>query len=230
MKLFFKDYNFLRQALGVCFLLFMVSMLPSCVKDDKTVATEETDTDSDWRPRDHKWSKHKEKTVKGLSADKDADKMAINLRELSSDTVANVAAPIEATDDLISEAKKVGGQGELKLTLLWDFAGDIDIHVQQPSGNWINYTQPRDAASGGYLDVDNVIGGSGSAENIYWENPPKGHYKVWLHYYSPSQANGAAGRGAANVVLIRKGERAETFQAQMSEPGDQVFITSFDIN
>lgn len=31
----------------------------------------------------------------------------------------------------------VGGDGDIKITLLWDFPGDLDLHVMQPNGEEI---------------------------------------------------------------------------------------------
>ena len=86
------------------------------------------------------------------------------------------------TTDVVKNAERIGWNGGLKVTLLWNFMGDIDLHVKQPNGREIYYNDNRDANTGGYLDVDNMEGGNGSAENIYWENPPKGNYTVSLVY------------------------------------------------
>ena len=183
-----------------------------------------------WHPRQYVDRNRQDAPVvdkKGLSADTDADKMYINLDNLRNDTTS-AAQPI-SDEDLVSEARKVGGDGDLKLTLLWDFKADIDIHVQQPNGTMINFMRKSDPHTGGFLDVDNLVGGRGSAENIYWENPPAGTYKVWVNYYGPSNDDGTYGSGPVHVVLLRKGEEPKTFEARMNSQGDNAFITSFEI-
>ena len=87
------------------------------------------------------------------------------------------------TAQAVREARNTGQTGDLKVTLLWDFYGDIDLHVMQPTGFEIYYSHPQDAVTGGALDVDNREGGEGSAENIFWPNPPKGKYQVYLHFF-----------------------------------------------
>ena len=94
--------------------------------------------------------------------------------------------------------------------------GDIDLHVKQPNGREIYYNDNRDANTGGYLDVDNMEGGNGSAENIYWENPPKGNYTVSLVYYQPSRSTNIVGSGECTVVVFQQGKSPKTYRAHMS--------------
>ena len=42
------------------------------------------------------------------------------------------------TSQAVREARNTGQTGDLKVTLLWDFYGDIDLHVMQPNGIVIN--------------------------------------------------------------------------------------------
>lgn len=118
--------------------------------------------------------------------------------------------------DVVKNAEKIGKNGELKVTLLWNFEGDIDLHVKQPNGREIYYDDKRDANTGGYLDVDNMEGGNGSAENIYWENPPKGRYTVSLVYYQPSRSTDIVGSGECTVVVFQQGKSPKTYRAHMS--------------
>lgn len=139
-------------------------------------------------------------------------------------------APTPAEQEsLISAAGQIGGSGDLKITLLWDFPGDIDIHVKQPSGRFINFRNKKDRASGGWLDVDNMRGGRGSAENVFWAKPPQGNYEVSLHYYQRSTATGEAGSGVCNVVVMRKGMEPQTFRVRMNSVGQSSSVTSFTI-
>ena len=48
-------------------------------------------------------------------------------------------AEIVDSDEDVSQAMTVGESGQLKITLLWDFPGDIDLHVEQPNGREIYY-------------------------------------------------------------------------------------------
>lgn len=137
--------------------------------------------------------------------------------------------PVAVGDDVIAEAEGIGGNGDLKVTLLWDFPADIDLHVSQPSGHEIFFRNPSDPQSGGSLDVDNRVGGPGAAENVFWTNPPKGQYTVWIHYFQPSLVSGEEGAGPCTVVVMKKGERPLTYRAAMNRTGDKAVITSFTL-
>ena len=91
----------------------------------------------------------------------------------------SILEPVE-DPDAIEQAQEIGGSGALKITLLWDFVGDIDLHVYEPNGFHIYYKgdHKKDLETGGELDQDNIPGGPGSAENIFWTNPPSGKYIV----------------------------------------------------
>lgn len=52
------------------------------------------------------------------------------------------------TAQAVREARNTGQTGDLKVTLLWDFYGDIDLHVMQPTGLEIYYSYPQDAVTG----------------------------------------------------------------------------------
>ena len=135
-------------------------------------------------------------------------------------------AEIVDSDEDVSQAMTVGESGQLKITLLWDFPGDIDLHVEQPNGREIYYKRSRDYRTGGYLDVDNRVGGSNSAENIYWSSPIPGNYKVFLKYYSASTASNVAESGVCRVVVFQEGVQTRTFNVEMSSVGQEKYVTT----
>ncbi len=126
-------------------------------------------------------------------------------------------APVEEAPDeeLARRADETGGTGDLKVTLLWDFDGDIDLHVVQPNLNEIDYRRKADSSTGGSLDIDNMAGGVGAAENIYWENPPQGVYKVSLVYYQASRDSKRADKGICTVIVKNRG-RSQQYKVEMS--------------
>lgn len=132
----------------------------------------------------------------------------------SSDTL--IEEPVD-TADVVRTAEKVGNNGALKVTLLWNFEGDIDLHVKQPNNKEIYYDHKNDASTGGALDVDNQNGGNGSAENIYWARPPKGEYTIQLVYYQQSKSTGVVGSGICKVVVFQEGKAPQTYTTEMSE-------------
>lgn len=130
------------------------------------------------------------------------------------DTTAVEPEPADTSD--IERAEDVGAHGKLKITLLWDFPGDIDIHVLEPNGNEIYYENKRDAATGGALDHDDQRGGSGAAENVTWDTPPSGNYRVALVYYKPYPETAAPTPGTCRVIVFNGDADPETYEVQMN--------------
>lgn len=120
--------------------------------------------------------------------------------------------PVE--HEVIDEAQGVGQDGQLKITLLWDFYADVDLHVKEPGGTEI-YFNHKHSTSGGFLDVDNTDGGQGSAENVFWENPPIGNYEVSLVYYKKGSQTPTGGN--CKVVVFNKDQQPQVFTVPLSE-------------
>ena len=121
----------------------------------------------------------------------------------------------EPIDTIVRQAQETGQSGNLKITLLWDFQADIDLHVIQPNGKKIYYKEREDSSTGGFLDVDNRTGGNGSAENIFWDNPPKGTYTVSLVYFHASTSTNIAESGICSVVIFQEGKSPQKYQVEM---------------
>lgn len=82
------------------------------------------------------------------------------------------------------------GEGDVQVTLIWENDADMDLHVIDPDGYEISYSD-RAAPSGGELDLDTVpdTGDSGPhAENIFWpeRGAPPGRYEVYVRAFSGS--------------------------------------------
>lgn len=73
--------------------------------------------------------------------------------------------------------------GKLTCSLMWDDNDDLDLHCETPSGEHIFWNHKK-AKCGGHLDVDMNASDkhltTEGCENIYWQDPPKGHYKFWV--------------------------------------------------
>lgn len=127
-----------------------------------------------------------------------------------------------------NDAANIGGSGDLKIVLTWEFPGDIDIHVTEPNGNTINFRNKRDYQTGGELDVDNLEGGLPglpAAENVYWSNPPAGRYHVMVKFYS-ERAGGERG-GTVTVTVFNNGERTE-YPVTLNYVGLEVGVVDID--
>lgn len=152
----------------------------------------------------------------------------LNHGNTSSDKTSGESTNID-TAKIIREAERVGNNGALKVTLLWDFEGDIDLHVRQPNGKEIFFHRKNDPGTGGALDVDNTKGGSGAAENIYWSTPPKGVYKVQLVYYGESSHTGKAGSGTCSLVVFQEGKETQTYSVPMSQINEKRNVVTINI-
>lgn len=132
--------------------------------------------------------------------------------------------------ELIDRANQVGNTGNMKITLMWDFYADIDLHVVQPNGFRLFYKQRNDPSTGGILDTDNRRGGAGAAENIYWQNPPKGKYNVYIQYYDASFGSGLMESGECRVY-IKTGDREQIFRINLSPntKGQNQYIETIEI-
>lgn len=78
------------------------------------------------------------------------------------------------------------GTGAVQITLTWDDAVDLDLHVVEPSGEEIYYAH-RQSATGGQLDRDTQCQSTttGRPENVVWSaTAPSGSYTVKVHLYS----------------------------------------------
>lgn len=120
----------------------------------------------------------------------------------------------------------VGGDGDIKVTLFWDFPGDVDLHVDQPNGNELSFMDMDDSANGGgVLDVDNRAGGPGSAENAYWRRPMQGRYRVRVVYYRVDEA---APQGGPVRVVIKVNGRQQEYNVNLSTEREDVIVNTFN--
>jgi uncharacterized protein YfaP (DUF2135 family) len=110
------------------------------------------------------------------------------------------------------------GTGELQVSVSWDAASDVDLHVVDPDGDEVFYGVPT-VASGGELDLDSNAGcfiDNVNNENITWATAPDGTYTVRLDYFADcdvAESNYA-------VTVQRVGHDAETFSGTFTGAGD----------
>lgn len=132
--------------------------------------------------------------------------------------------PQPAPQPPTGDPRNYGGMGKLKITLLWDFYGDIDLHVVEPSGNTI-FHRKKIGDTGGRLDIDRTTGGVGSAENIYWADvPSSGDYKVYLHFYRKS-SNQEPSSGVCRVYVFKDGVQVGAYDKMMQTHGEKQLVT-----
>lgn len=98
----------------------------------------------------------------------------------------------EVADSMKERVKKAGGNvnGVLRCSLSWFNYDDLDIHVKEPDGNHIYFSNMGVHPSTGVLDVDMNADGRNTrnaVENIVWTNKAKmkeGVYEVLINQYS----------------------------------------------
>lgn len=96
----------------------------------------------------------------------------------------------EMADSIKEQVKAAGGriEGELRISLSWHNYDDLDLHVYNPDGGHINFSNKR--SSGGVLDVDMNAGGGTTkspVENVIYANrssTQEGTYKVTINNFS----------------------------------------------
>lgn len=109
-----------------------------------------------------------------------------------------------SSDTQIGLGALKGGFGSLKATLTWNFYADIDLHAIEPNGYHIYFGDMYSET--GFLDLDNIEGGAGATENIFWTNPENGVYEFYIDYYGPSALNDMAQSGICDITIYFKGK------------------------
>lgn len=114
------------------------------------------------------------------------------------------------------------GGGDVHVTLTWDNATDVDLHVIEPNGEEIYFNHPY-SASGGELDVDDIDGYG--PENIFWEwgTAPHGQYTVAVRYWN------SYSKGASHYnVTVRYGSIINDYNGTVNDDMEVDIITSFN--
>jgi hypothetical protein len=98
------------------------------------------------------------------------------------DGQGNVGEYRQVTLDLVQS-----GVGDVKVTLSFDPAHDLDLHVVEPGGEEISFLHPT-SKNGGALDLDsgsNCVPSAASSENIFWPagSAPRGDYRVTVQLF-----------------------------------------------
>jgi hypothetical protein len=108
------------------------------------------------------------------------------------------------TRDLTVQA--VGG-GDVQVSISWDTATDVDLHVIEPGGCELYYAN-KNCTSGGWLDLDSnpaCLIDNVNNENVFWPagQAPLGDYRVKVDFYSDCGGFFTPGLPAAYTVTLR---------------------------
>jgi hypothetical protein len=112
------------------------------------------------------------------------------------------------------------GSGDVQVSVAWNSAADVDLHVVDPTGEEIYYGS-RTSASGGELDLDsNAACGSDQPrnENTVWPagEAPAGTYIVRLDYWDSCDAP----QTDYVVTVWVKGQEPKVFSGTFTGTGE----------
>jgi hypothetical protein len=120
------------------------------------------------------------------------------------------------------------GTGDVTVRLSWGTEDDLDLHVIDPNGAEIYYSN-RTSPSGGQLDRD-ANPGCGSlttspVENVFWarDTAPRGQYTVKVRYYSDC---GERGPVQFRLRIVADGRVVYDGSGTLDESGEE-FATTF---
>jgi hypothetical protein len=122
------------------------------------------------------------------------------------------------------------GTGDVQVTLLWADGNDLDLHVIDPSGAEIYFSNPK-SPTGGTLDHDDTAGCSTTGthvENVFWPTgtAPPGQYRVFVKNYSSC---GSPSRYSLHATA--KGKVAISSSGSVgAREGDQTPVSSFSFS
>ncbi len=116
--------------------------------------------------------------------------------------------------------------GKITVSTMWNRYDDVDLHILAPEDAHIYYSNKT--AGGGRLDVDANAGGQrilDPVENIYFDNPKNGHYKVWLKQYADRSDD-----SASYIVRVNIDGEVREFTGTIDTTGTEIPIYEFDYN
>lgn len=124
------------------------------------------------------------------------------------------------------------GFGTIAFRLSWGGVEDLDLHVQEPNGTEIDYSNTGPTSTGGRLDTD--CNGPCShqcaspVENVYWPSggAPSGTYRFWVHYYSA--CTGGGGKTFTLKVFVN-GQLKQTYNDTLAGEGAKSTVYSYTL-
>ena len=131
------------------------------------------------------------------------------------------------SDDARRAERQGAKRGKLQVILAWDDINDLDLRVVCPNGTDINYI--RRHACGGTLDIDangdvNRLTPT-PVENVYFDDPAPGHYRVVVDPYGMRQRAASPFR----VTIRRDGEPDQVVNG-VAQNGRRVqMVTDFTV-
>ncbi|MFY9826890.1 MAG: FG-GAP-like repeat-containing protein [Thermoanaerobaculia bacterium] len=101
-----------------------------------------------------------------------------------------ILAQVKSELDVLQIPSNPAGNGIITITLTWDHATDVDLHVFEPDGTHVYYQQLQ--GDSGFLDFDNITGFGPEHYFVACDTLQAGTYHVGVNYYrgdSPETAH-----------------------------------------
>jgi hypothetical protein len=128
-----------------------------------------------------------------------------------------------------NSTEPVLGTGDVQVTLRWSAPVDLDLHVTDPAGEDIWFSNPS-SSSGGVLDVDANAGCNlmmtNPVENVFWSTggAPSGQYQVSVSYYDNC---GYSSPVSFTVTIKQNNQPTQVLNGTVNNLGDTQSVTNF---
>lgn len=133
----------------------------------------------------------------GSDTDEDGFDDTVDCRPLNPEIHPGaIDVPNDGIDQDCDGEDLIVGDGQIRVTLMWDNGADQDLHVIEPNGERIWYSERGPTNTGGFLDRDANVGACSAhpgtttgVENVHWADstsPDHGTYTVHIVEYSAS--------------------------------------------
>jgi len=117
------------------------------------------------------------------------------------------------------------GTGDVRVTLVWNTDADLDLHVIDPTGVEIDFTN-RSSPSGGQLDVDKIPDPGDTSthvENVFWPTggAPRGTYTAFVR-----NLGGSSGTSSSYTMdVFVNGQRVTGSSGALADGADSAPVT-----
>ncbi len=110
---------------------------------------------------------------------------------------------------LEQRARNLSGSGRLRITAFWDFSSDVDLIISTPDGDDVYFARTSDSTTGGHFSGDQM-GGNGSYESVYFTNPARGYYDIFVRCRGSVPSS-----GGLITVVVNDGSTNKTYSTRI---------------
>lgn len=141
----------------------------------------------------------------------------------------------DVADSIKARVKMAGGDvnGVLRCSLAWFNGDDLDIHINEPNGDYISYRRPTNRSSSAHLDVDMNAGGrtneTDPVENITWTDESlmqEGEYSLSVHQFAKRNSS----KPGFEIEIEYNGEIFSYAYDQYVKQNETINVTKFNFS